>query len=215
MTRRIASAGLSVSVMALAAGLAALGCWPSSAGAQAPSSGFASAYSSNADKPVDITADQLEVDDKKKIAIFRGNVSATQGEVNLKSAEIWIAYKEAEKKPGEATGGKGPPASPLGGDASAITRIDAKGDVLVTMTPAKPGEKPQQTKSDWAIFDVEKQQITLGGNVVLAQGDNVMSGSTLVVDLTTGLTRFDNSVAAGGSGRIKATFEPPPKGANK
>ncbi len=211
MTRRIASVNLSA--FALAAGFAVLACWPGSAGAQAPSSGFASAYSANADQPVDIAADQLEVDDKKKIAIFRGNVSATQGEVNLKSAEIWIAYKESAKKPADPTGAKAAPASPLGGDASAITRIDAKGDVLVTMTPSKPGEQPQQTKSDWAIFDVEKQQITLGGNVVLAQGDNIMSGSTLVVDLTTGLTRFDNSVASGGTGRIKATFEPPPKGA--
>jgi lipopolysaccharide export system protein LptA len=194
------------------------------ASAQAPGSGFAGSYSSNANKPVDISADVLEVDDRKKIAIFRGNVSATQGNVNLTSKEIHIAYTSAEKKVASAADASAPapapappasPGSPFGGGGSDITQIEAKGDVLVTMTPSKPGEKPQQSKSDWAIFDVKKQLITLGGNVVLSQGDNVMQGSTLVVDLSTGVTKFDNAASVSGSTRIRAKFEPPPKGKDK
>jgi lipopolysaccharide export system protein LptA len=202
-----------VAFLALAATLPLL---PTGAAAQAPGTGFATGYSANAGKPVDIEADVLEVDDRKKTAIFKGNVSATQGDVNLKSNEIFVTYtaSPAVKKTASAE----PPATsanPFGGGGTEITQIDAKGDVLVTMKPSKEGEKVQQAKSDWAIFDVKKQQVTLGGNVVLSQGENVIQGSKLVVDLTTGLSRFENPGKAGGKERMRMIVTPPPKDKDK
>jgi lipopolysaccharide export system protein LptA len=198
---------------------AALPLLPTAAAAQAPGTGFATGYSANAGKPVDIEADVLEVDDRKKTAIFKGSVSATQGDVNLKSNEIFVTYtaSTASKKTASAE----PPAAAAnpfggGGGGSEITQIDAKGDVLVTMKPTKEGEKVQQAKSDWAIFDVKKQQVTLGGNVVLSQGENVLRGNKLVVDIATGISRFENPGGAnGGKGRLQAIFTPPPKDKDK
>lgn len=179
--------------------------------AQAPGTGFAAAYSGNSDKPIDIEADSLEVDDKKKIAVFRGNVSATQGEMNLKAREIQVTYttsntKTASAAPEPAAGA----ASPLGNGGD-ITQIDAKGKVFVTM------KGNQQATSDWAIFDVRKQQITIGGDVVLSQGQNVIRGNKLVVDLTTGLSKFENTADGSGNAgqRMRAIFTPPPKDKDK
>jgi lipopolysaccharide export system protein LptA len=190
-----------------AAGMAAFCLLPAGVAAQTPGN-FAAGYSANASKPVDIEADTLEVDDKKKTAVFRGNVSATQGGVNMKSKEIYVTYAAGEKKTASAE----PVASgnPLGGGGQ-IKQIDAKGNVFLTMKPTKEGEKPQEAKSDWAIFDVKKQQITIGGDVVLSQGENVIRGSKLVIDLTTGLSRFENSGKTGGTERMRAIFTPPPK----
>jgi lipopolysaccharide export system protein LptA len=200
--------------IATAAGIAALCLLPASVAAQAPGTGFATSYSANASKPVDIEADTLEVDDKKKTAVFRGNVSATQGDVNLKSREVYVTYTGSEKKTASAAPAQAA-ASPLGGGGE-ITQIDAKGNVFVTMKASKEGEKAQQAKSDWAIFDVKKQQITIGGDVVLSQGENVIRGSKLVIDLTTGLSRFENPGNAGGTGgRMRAIFTPPPKDKDK
>jgi lipopolysaccharide export system protein LptA len=92
-----------------------------------------------------------------------------------------------------------------------ITQLDAKGNVFVTMKPKDETQKLQQAKGDWATFDVKKQLITMGGDVVLWQGDNVIRGSKLVVDLTTSISRFENPGKAGGTGRMQATFTPPPK----
>jgi lipopolysaccharide export system protein LptA len=192
-------------------GMAAVHFWPGDARAQAPGTGFATAYKGNADKPVNIEADSLEVDDRKKVAVFRGNVSATQGDVNMKSKEIEVSYNGASNKTASAdNSAPAASAAPFGGGGE-ITQIDAKGDVFITMKPSKEGDKPQTAKSDWALFDVKKQQVTMGGGeVVLTQGENVLRGTKLIVDITTGLSRFENK-----GGRIGAIFTPPPKDKNK
>jgi lipopolysaccharide export system protein LptA len=211
--------------MAALALAAALQLAPTQAAAQAPGASFGQGYSANAGKPVNIEADVLEIDDRKKTAIFKGNVSATQGDVNMKSNEIVVTYAgtggktpsgAGSKTASAATSDAAPPASPFGGGGE-ITLIDAKGNVVVTMTPAKEGEKIRQAKSDWAIFDVKKQQVTMGGGeVVLLEGDNVLKGSKLVADLTTGVSRFENPGGANGkSGRVGLIFTPPPKDKDK
>jgi lipopolysaccharide export system protein LptA len=169
--------------------------------AQAPGTGLANSYSANANKPVEIEADTLEVDDRKKTAVFRGNVSATQGDVNLKSQEISVIYTSGSgNKQADASGAAA--ASPIGAGGD-ISIVDARGNVVVTMKADQ-----QRAESDWAIFDVKKQLITMGGNVELSKGDkreNVVRGTKLVVDLTTGLSKFDSS------GRIGAIFTPDEK----
>ena len=165
---------------------------------------------------MDIEADVLEIDDKKKTAIFKGNVSATQGDVNLKSNEIFVTYSGTGKMTASATStdAPSPSASPFGGGGE-ITQIDAKGDVLVTMKPAKEGEKIQQAKSDLAVFDVKKQQVTMTGDVVLTQGENVLKGNKLVVDLVSGISRFEATGSPGKPGRISTIFSPPPRDKDK
>ena len=174
--------------------------------AQAPLGGFTTNYGSNANKPIDIAADLLEVDDKKKLATFKGNVSATQGDFNMKSKELQVSYTAGGAQAGGAQGGGKKEAGaaqggPLpGGGGADITHIDAKGDVILTT------KESQQAKSDWAIFDVKKQLVTLGGNVRLSRGkDNVIQGDKVVIDLATGLSTVENT------GQIKAVFTPTPK----
>ncbi len=53
----------------------------------------------------------------------------------------------------------------------------------------------------------------MGGNVVLTQGKNVLKGDRLVIDLTTGESRFENTGNAATGGRIRALFMPKQEGA--
>ena len=208
---RMRSALLGVAALGLAA---AFGLYSTELAAQAPGTGFATGYAANAGKPVDIEADVLEVDDKKKTAVFKGNVSATQGNINLKSTEIHVTYAAGGKKTANAAASDAA-ANPLGGN-NEITQIDAKGNVFITMKPNKEGEKVQTAKGDWAIFDVKKQQVTMGGDVVLTQGENVLQGSKLVADLASGISRFENPGSVGGNGgRIRTLLVPPPKDKDK
>src|SRR5262249_17906676 len=133
---------------------------------------------------------------------------------NLKSAEIHVTYAAGTKKTANAATSDAA-ANPLGGN-NEITQIDAKGNVFITMKPSKEGEKVQTAKGDWAIFDVKKQQVTMGGDVVLTQGENVLQGSKLVADLATGISRFENPGSVGGKdGRIRTLLIPPPKDKDK
>jgi lipopolysaccharide export system protein LptA len=173
------------------------------ASAQAPGGSLATSYASNSDKPIDIVADVLEVDDQKKIAVFKGNVSATQGDFNLRAKELQVTYQQKENGQADRTQPAAEPVVPGGG--ADITQIDAKGKVLV-----KSGDD-QTATSDWAIFDVKKQLVTIGGDVVLSQGPNTIKGNRLVIDLNTGLSRFETGGELGGDKtkqRLRAIFTP-------
>ena len=65
-----------------------------------------------------------------------------------------------------------------------ISKIEARGEVVIT------SDQDQTTTSDWALYDVPAQLVTVGGNVVLMQGKNVLKGDRLVIDLKTGESRF-------------------------
>jgi len=177
----------------MAAVLVALG--PAAAApalAQSIGSSF-QAYQTSTDEPIDIEADLLEVDDKQKQAVFKGNVVARQGGFSLKARELAVHY--AGSPGGDVA------AASRGGDNASIKRIEAEGKVLVTT------KDDQTATSDWANFDVQKQLVTIGGNVVLSQGENVLRGDRLVIVLQSGKSRFE---VKGGSGkqRIRGLFQP-------
>ena len=84
-----------------------------------------------------------------------------------------------------------------------ITRLEATGDVVIV------SEKDETSTSDWAIYNLPSQLVTIGGNVVLSQGQSVLKGDRLVIDLRTGESRFENTgTAASGGRRIRALFMP-------
>jgi lipopolysaccharide export system protein LptA len=178
--------------------------------------------------PIDIESDVLVVHDSQKYATFKGNVKAVQGTTTLRARELDVHYtgggdklltgqdqnqdkKEGgeqatvEAKPADAKDGKGASAD----SGTQITQIEAKGDVMIT------SENDQTTSSEWAIYDVPSQQVTVGGNVVLTQGKNVLKGDRLVIDLKTGESRFENpGNTATAGGRIRALFMPKDEGAD-
>jgi LPS export ABC transporter protein LptC/lipopolysaccharide transport protein LptA len=145
--------------------------------------------------PVDLTADSLDVDDKKKVAIFRGDVDASQDTFKIRCAELSAFYK------GEASlvDAANPGASASGEKKGAeLSRIEARRDVHVT---SKDG---QSATGDWADFDTKTNKITMGGNVVLSKGKSMIRGTRLLIDLTSGESKIDtapqNTVAAPSGG---------------
>jgi lipopolysaccharide export system protein LptA len=170
----------------------------------------------SSNEPIDIESDVLVVHDKEKYATFKGNVKAVQGTTVLRAKELKVHYVGGDKlNPGsKKEGGEAAavPATKLadaqGGAAAAagenaqITKIEATGEVVIT------SDKDQTTTSDWAIYDLPAQQVTVGGNVVLTQGENVLKGDKLVIDLKTGESRFENSGNDAAGGRIRALFMP-------
>lgn len=167
--------------------------------------------------PIDIESDVLVVHDSQKYATFKGNVKAVQGTTTLRARELNVHYTgggdkliggQDKKDSGEqvATETKVADAKDDKGESSdsgtQITKIIARGDVVIT------SENDQTTSSDWAIYDVPTQQVTVGGNVVLTQGKNVLKGDRLVIDLKTGESRFENPGTTTAGGRIRALFVP-------
>jgi lipopolysaccharide export system protein LptA len=199
-------------VCMLAASLGAVLVLSPPAAAQTLSNSFGG-LSESSNEPIDIESDLLVVQDKQKLATFKGNVKAVQGTTTLQAKELQVHYVGGDKLSPAAGGGESRPAPATtqasGGKESKnaqITLIEAKGDVVITT------EDDQTTTSDWALYDLPAQLVTVGGNVVLTQGKNVLKGDRLVIDLKTGESRFEHTGNAAAGGRIRALFMPKEKG---
>ncbi|SPH23614.1 Lipopolysaccharide export system protein LptA [Defluviimonas aquaemixtae] len=117
--------------------------------------------------PVEVTADQLTVDQNDGTAVFSGNVLVGQGEMRLSAAEVVVEY-----------GGE---------DQSRIERLHATGGVtLVSGAEAAEAEE--------AVYTIDSGEVVMTGNVLLVQGANTLSGQKLIVDLSTGTGRMEGRV---------------------
>lgn len=150
--------------------------------AQNPMANALGGFAGNSSAPIDIQADSLIINDTKKTATYKGNVVAAQGDYTLKTSELEVFY--AGKDDGKAKGAK-PTAQPADQDSQQIKKIKAKHKVVMTSA------KDQTATGDEAEFNVADQRIVLVGNVYLKQGENVLTGQKLVVDLKTGESKFE------------------------
>lgn len=147
----------------------------------------------NTDAPVDVEADRIEVEDRQDRAVFSGNVRVKQGTLNLNASRLTVAYADRA------------------GGGVAIDRLDAAGGVTV--------RSPSETaRGQFAIYDLNRRQITMLGGVVLEQGANTVRGGRLVIDLDSGRAVVDGSAAGGGApgtvnagrgGRVTGRFAVP------
>jgi lipopolysaccharide export system protein LptA len=148
------------------------------------------------EEPVRITSATLEVRDKSKMAIFKGDVLVTQGETEVRCNELVVFYDD-EKEKGDKSGAKKVASSdPTARGQQQIRRMEAKGNVVVT-------QKDQRAVGDRAEFDMRSNTVTLIGNVVITNADNVVRGTRMIVDLTTGVARMGET---GGGTRVEGIF---------
>jgi len=152
------------------------------------------------DLPVQIDAKTLEVRDKSKIATFYGKVKVVQGDTTMHCDKLVVFYGQeigiADNKQAVQTSAD---SGALPG-AQNIRRIEAHGNVTVT-------DKDQNAKGEVGVYDLRAKTITLTGNVVVSQGNDVIHGERVVVDTVTGNAHVE--AAPGTSqGRVRALIIP-------
>ncbi|MGL4395974.1 MAG: LPS export ABC transporter periplasmic protein LptC [Hyphomicrobium sp.] len=150
---------------------------PAAASAKPDAQGiaFGGNFKTDPNAPVDVEADRLDLDDGAKQAIFTGSVRAVQSDFVVQAAELIANYAGSA-----GLGGGAQTAAGGAKQAAKLTRIQAKKNVVVT---SKDGQK---ATGDWADFDTTANVVTLGGNVIMTQAKNVVRGTKLVIDMTTG-----------------------------
>ena len=193
-----------LSLVALAALAAAA---PAAAQAPSAASPFGINEDQHRDQSVEIEAATLEVRDKNKTATFSGNVKVVQGDTTMKCQSLVVFYGQELGLGGDTTPvktSKSTPGMPQG--AQNIRRIEARGGVTVIT-------KDQNASGDLGIYDLKTKTITLSGNVVVSQGQNVIHGQRVVVDMVTGNARVESASTPGatgapGPGRVRALIQP-------
>lgn len=127
--------------------------------------GFGEATDKSA--PVEVSADNLSVNQQSGQAVFTGNVVIGQGDLRVAADRVEVEY--------------------AGDDQSRIQSFRATGSV----TLASGDDAAEAEEAD---YDVSSGVVILTGNVLLAQGNNVLSGDRMELDLETGTASVDGRV---------------------
>lgn len=138
----------------------------------------------DANAPIDVASDRIEVQDRADRAIFAGNVKVRQSDLTLDTERLTVAYTSA--------GGL------------QIDRLDASGGVIV--------RSPSETaRGDFGVYDINRRIITLIGGVQLQRGDSRISGARLTIDMNNGRAVVDGGPAGVGEsgGRVTGHFTVP------
>lgn len=124
----------------------------------------------NPEAPVEVTADELSIDQATGAATFDGNVLVVQGDVRMSAGLITVLYSQDDA-----------------GNADGIAELRASDGVTV-VTPTDAAEAAE------AVYVIESGLVTLAGDVLLTQGQTALSGERLVLDLNAGTGRMEGRV---------------------
>ena len=143
-------------------------------------------------QPIEIVADNLVVQQADRIALFSGHVDAKQGSLRLRADQLKVFYNDPKAQ--AAAGGQ------------QVRLIEAMGNVLLVQGGGT-------AQGDHGTYRVAERLVTMDGNVVLTQGQNVVRGARLDSDLNTGVSKVF-AAGEGGQpgtapqGRVRAFFAP-------
>ncbi|HEY0648462.1 LptA/OstA family protein [Phenylobacterium sp.] len=150
----------------------------------------------NSKGPIDITADELEVQNKVCISTWKGKAEALQGEARLR-ADLIRAHFETKAGSGGATGT---------GSCGDLIKMDAEGNVYYVTS------KNQRVRGDVGVYDAQNETVTLTGDVVAVQDQNVLRGTRMVFNTKTGEGRMVGSATGpNAKSRPRGVFYPSKK----
>lgn len=122
--------------------------------------------SADPDAPIEITADELTVDQDTRSAVFAGNVVIGQGDLRIAAARVEVIYSD---------------------ETGDIARLRASGGV----TFATSTEAAEAAQAD---YDLTTGLLSLSGDVLLTQGASALSADRMTVNLAEGTARMDGRV---------------------
>jgi len=117
-------------------------------------------------QPVEVTADNLAVNQNDGTAVFTGNVLIGQGEMRLSAPKVQVYYNE---------------------DGNRIERMQASGGV--TLVSGQDAAEAAQ-----ADYNIDTGMIHLQGDVLLVQKQSALTAEQMVVDTRAGTARMEGRV---------------------
>lgn len=131
-----------------------------------------------ADEEVNVTADDLAIDENASTALFTGNVVITQGSMELQAPQVLAEYGE--------------------GGPSDLENFTASGGVEMVF-------EGQTVDAEEAFYDFAQRVLTFTGSVVVVNETGTVNADRLVIDTRAGTSSFSSS---GEGGRVTSTFTP-------
>ncbi len=116
--------------------------------------------------PVEVTANQLDVDQNDGTALLQGEVLIVQGEMRLSADRVFVVYRT---------------------DQSGIDRMEAIGNVVLV-------SGPDAAEAERVDYSIDTGIVIMTGNVLLTQGPAAIAGDRMTVNLTDGTAQMTGRV---------------------
>ncbi|MEO0751392.1 MAG: LptA/OstA family protein [Pseudomonadota bacterium] len=120
----------------------------------------------NAGLPIEVTADNLNVNQNDGTAVFTGNVMIGQGTMRLSAPEVLVVYQENQ---------------------SGIEQLKATGGVTLIS-----GDDAAEAST--ADYNLETGLINMRGNVLLIQGPSAVAAEVMTVNTRSGTANMSGRV---------------------
>ena len=130
-----------------------------------PESSFIGIDKINRDQPIIINSDTLEIDNKRRIVTFHGNVDARESDLTIKCQKMLLYYKDT-------AGDQASDNSDL-----KIDKIIAKGKVKISRSDGG------LATADEAVYNQKDETVVLTGKPVVKQGDYFVEGAKITLFL--------------------------------
>jgi lipopolysaccharide export system protein LptA len=135
--------------------------------------------------PVMIGSDTYSMDQKALTQTFVGRVQIQQTDSRLQADQITITHLKS-------AGGNG---------MGEVSLIEARGNVYY-VTPQ------ESIRGDMAVYTASSDTMVITGEVILSQGQNVMEGNRLTVEVKAEKTTMDANASTRTRGRVRGVFYP-------
>jgi lipopolysaccharide export system protein LptA len=149
------------------------------------------------DKPANLEADRVNVDDAKKVQVFEGNVQLSQGTLLIRTDHLIVTQDASGMQTGVATGGPG-------GVAHFRQKREGK-------------EEYVEGEAERIEHDGRSERTEFFGRAVVRSGGDELRGNYIVYDaktenyLVTSAPASTAPAAAGGDKRVHAVIQPKDK----
>lgn len=123
------------------------------------------------EEEIEVTSQTLSVDQETGFAIFEGDVVVIQGELRMSAERVEVLFID---------------------ETNEISRLIATGGVLLA-------NAEDEAEADRADYDITTQMLTMTGDVLVNQGETLISADSMVVNVTDG--------SAVMQGRVRTTLQ--------
>lgn len=136
------------------------------------------ARANGAKKKTVIRSSRVLWNKNKGQAVFSGQVKVIRKGVTVNSDKLVVSYREIKRKNGTRK--------------NDVTFLNATGNVIIVTAS-------QRIAGRWAKMDMKANTLVVGGGVTVKQGQNIVRGPELFIDLNTNQSRMSG-------GRVESTF---------
>jgi len=138
-----------------------------------------------AQEPIFIESDSLNIDDSKGVSVYRGNVNFRQGGASLTADELTIYARQRQE----------------------VEKIIAVGSpARFEQLAQKEGEQDSSGEAKRIEYRAADGRVILDGDARFQQGDSYFAGSRVEYDSEKKLVRAGKNVA--GEGRVQIMIQP-------